>query len=71
MNVDKDDSATATSDNTRFFKAFWNYKLVYIEDKSFGMHNLMYALQLLYDSCEDLADLTGNTTVNCGTRPAK
>jgi len=71
MNVDADDSATATSDNARFFMAFWNYKFIYIEDKSFGVHNSMYALQLLYDSCEDLADLTGNTTADCGTRPAK
>lgn len=52
-------AAAPADDNTnasvRFVKALWNFKFVFLEDKSFGVHNTTYALQLLYDSCTDLA----------------
>ncbi len=51
-----------TSASVRFLKAFWNFKFVNKEDKSFGVHNTVYALELLYDSCVDLAVLTGKPT---------
>jgi hypothetical protein len=53
----------ATDPGARVLKAAWNQKFVYVEDKSFGVHNTTYALQLLYDSCADLTVLTGGT---CG-----
>jgi hypothetical protein len=60
-------AAAPADDNTnasvRFLKALWNFKFVLVEDKSFGVHNTTYALQLLYDSCTDLTLLTGGS---CG-----
>ncbi len=67
--VAKDASATDTSDITRVLKGIFNWGYAYFEDRSFGHHNATLSLQLLYDTCEDLADLTSNTTVDCGTRP--
>jgi len=65
-----DMAATPRDDNTnasvRFLKGLWNFKFVLVEDKSFGVHNTKYALDLLYDSCMDLALLTGKA---CGTTP--
>jgi hypothetical protein len=62
-----DKAAAPVDDNTnasvRFVKGLWNFKLI-LEDKSFGVHNTRYALELLYDSCTDLALLTGK---DCGT----
>ncbi|MDH5655704.1 MAG: hypothetical protein OEZ34_07345 [Spirochaetia bacterium] len=60
-------TATENSNETRFAKAYWNF-LFALEDKSFGVHNLRYASQLLYDSCDDLNSLTASG-VNCGARP--
>ncbi len=61
-------AAAPLDDNTnasvRFLKGLWNFKFVNKEDKSFGVHNTTYALQLLYDSCADLAIATGK---DCGT----
>jgi hypothetical protein len=54
-----------TSNTVRFVKAIWNFKLVLVEDKSFGVHNTKYALQLLYDTCADLALMT-QATNPCG-----
>jgi hypothetical protein len=48
-----------TNLSTRFLKGLWNFKFVFVEDKSFGVHNTTYALELLYDSCTDLALATG------------
>jgi len=49
----------------KFAQALWNFKLVY-EDKSLGIHNPTYILQLLYDSCTDLVTLTGSSaTYDC------
>ena len=59
--------ATEGTNTARFLMALWNFKFVW-EDKSFGIHNKRYALQLLYDSCVDLNALTGSA-VACGTRP--
>ncbi len=53
-----------TNASVRFLKGLWNFKYILVEDKSFGVHNTTYALQLLYDSCTDLALLTGQ---DCGT----
>jgi len=65
-------SAGAADDNgnasVRFVKAIWNFQLVLREDKSFGVHNTTYAQQLLYDSCTDLALLTGK---DCGANPGR
>ncbi len=63
----KDPAATADSPKVRFAMALYNYKFV-LEDKSFGVHNNVYASQLLWDSCEDLIALTG-ATASIGTRP--
>ncbi len=60
-----DDNSNASA---RFLKAFWNYKFAFREDKSFTVHNVKYALELLYDSCTDLALLTGKA---CGTNPGR
>jgi hypothetical protein len=61
-----DKAAAPADDNTnasvRFLKALWNFKFV-LEDKSFGVHNTTYVLKHLYDSCADLAILTGKS---CG-----
>ena len=57
----KDDNTNAS---VRFLKGLWNFKFTHVEDKSFGVHNTMYALELLYDSCTDLAVLTGKA---CGS----
>jgi hypothetical protein len=51
------------SDTLRFVKALWNFKFTLAEDKSFGVHNTKYALQLLYDTCADLTLMTGGS---CG-----
>ncbi len=55
-------TANPRNDNTnasvRFLKGLWNFKFVLAEDKSFGVHNTKYALELLYDSCADLSELT-------------
>ncbi len=60
-------AAAPADDNTnasvRFLKALWNFKFANKEDKSFGVHNTTYALELLYDTCTDLAVLTGEA---CG-----
>lgn len=56
-----DDNSNAS---VRFQKALWNYKFAFREDKSFGVHNVKYALELLYDSCTDLALMTGK---DCGS----
>jgi hypothetical protein len=61
----KDDNTNAS---VRFLKALWNFKFTNKEDKSFGVHNTMYALELLYDSCTDLAVLTGQA---CGANPGR
>jgi hypothetical protein len=65
-------AASPADDNTnasvRFLKALWNFKFVLVEDKSFGVHNTTYALELLYDSCADLTMLTGGS---CGTTPGR
>jgi len=63
-------SVTDASASVRFAKALYNYKFIK-EDKSFGVHNNVYAEQLLWDSCEDLANLNGIdiSTLNIGTRP--
>jgi hypothetical protein len=62
----------AADDNTnasvRFLKGLWNFKLVLAEDKSFGVHNTTYELKLLYDSCTDLALLSGK---DCGSTPGR
>ncbi len=54
-------NANPRDDNTnasvRFLKGFWNFKFL-LEDKSFSVHNTKYALDLLYDSCADLSELT-------------
>lgn len=67
-----DKAAAPLDDNTnasvRFAKGLWNFKLLLREDKSFGVHNTTYALQLLYDSCVDLALLTGKA---CGSQPRR
>jgi hypothetical protein len=60
----KDDNTNAT---VRFLKAIWNFKMV-LEDKSFSVHNTRYALEHLYDSCADLAILTGQS---CGGNPGR
>lgn len=60
-----DDNSNAS---VRFLKALWNFKFVLVEDKSFGVHNTTYALELLYDSCTDLAVLTGQA---CGTNAGR
>ncbi len=53
--------ASPRDDNTnasvRFLKGLWNFKFI-LEDKSFSVHNTRYALELLYDSCADLSELT-------------
>ncbi len=63
-----DKAANPLDDNTnasvRFVKALWNFKYI-LEDKSFGVHNTRYALELLYDSCADLTMLL--TPAACGT----
>lgn len=56
-----------TNASVRFVKAYWNFKY-FQEDKSFGAHNTKYLLALLYDSCADLAVLTGQT---CGTNAGR
>jgi hypothetical protein len=61
----KDDNTNAT---VRFLKAIWNFKFVLVEDKSFGVHNTRYALEHLYDTCADLAVLTGQS---CGFNPGR
>lgn len=62
-------AATPADDNTnasvRFLKGLWNFKFTNKEDKSFGVHNTKYALELLYDSCTDLAVLTGKPSSFC------
>ena len=51
-------------------RAVWNFKLIFSEDKSFGIHNIRYTKQLLHDSCEDLKAIATASTVTClGTRP--
>ncbi len=66
-----DMAASPRDDNTnasvRFLKGLWNFKFI-LEDKSFSAHNVRYALELLYDSCTDLALLTGKA---CGTTPGR
>ena len=57
-----------TNASVRFLKGLWNFKYILVEDKSFGVHNTRYALELLYDSCTDLALLTGKA---CGTNPGR
>ncbi len=65
-------AATPADDNSnasvRFLKALWNFKFANKEDKSFGVHNTTYALELLYDSCTDLAVLTGQA---CGANAGR
>lgn len=63
-----DAAATADSAKVRFAKALYNYKFV-LEDKSFGVHNDVYASQLLWDSCDDLISLGATTSIDIGTRP--
>lgn len=58
VNMAANAGATDISNETRFAKAVWNFKLI-IEDKSLGLHNSVYALELLYDSCTDLKAYTG------------
>ncbi len=57
-----------TNASVRFLKALWNFKFANKEDKSFGVHNTTYALELLYDSCTDLALLAGK---DCGSNPGR
>ncbi len=57
---DKLPAATAETDpSARLLKAIWNFALVTEGDSTLGLHNLNYALRLLYDSCADLNDLVG------------
>ncbi|MDH4262828.1 MAG: hypothetical protein OEV78_07285 [Spirochaetia bacterium] len=42
----------------RVAMAIWNFQLVR-EDKSMGLHNPTYILELLYDTCMDLKNYTG------------
>jgi hypothetical protein len=64
-------AAAPADDNTnasvRFVKGLWNFKF-WVEDKSFGVHNTTYLLELLYDSCTDLALLTGQS---CGANAGR
>jgi len=64
-------AANPADDNTnasvRFLKGIWNFKFA-LEDKSFGVHNTTYILELLYDSCTDLALLTGQS---CGSNAGR
>ncbi len=60
-----DDNSNAS---VRFLKALWNFKFALVEDKSFGVHNTTYALQLLYDSCADLAVLAN---LPCGANAGR
>jgi decaheme cytochrome c component MtrC/MtrF-like protein len=66
-------SAAPADDNTnasvRFLKGLWNFKFL-LEDKSFGVHNTTYILELLYDSCTDLTLLTGAAGA-CGATPGR
>lgn len=58
-------AAAAGSDTEKFAKALWNFKLV-LEDKSMGIHNGTYIMELLYDSCTDLVTMTGaGATYDC------
>jgi len=65
-------AAAPADDNTnasvRFLKGLWNFKFANKEDKSFGVHNTTYALELLYDACTDLAVLTGQA---CGANAGR
>ena len=50
--------STNTNDNMRLAKAAWNFGFLKNE-QSWGVHNTKYALELLYDSCMDLAVMAG------------
>ncbi|MBI4405548.1 MAG: ammonia-forming cytochrome c nitrite reductase subunit c552 [Deltaproteobacteria bacterium] len=64
-------NATNLSSNSgKIAQALFNYKFVYEADKSFGIHNTKYALQLLIDSCETLRTMSGVGGANDTATPA-